>query len=95
MDVVVVAQQTNGAIDLLAEDVCVSGVALRVSGDMHHDVMQRDGSISPPRHGSDSVQVEFADRGVCELTSPQIAVDDLLFGFLCSYPKFSGRTCIR
>jgi hypothetical protein len=45
----------------------VAGMSLRISDDVEHDVMQRDGRISPPPHMSDGVQGQFVDGRVSEV----------------------------
>jgi hypothetical protein len=57
-----VDKHADRAVDQLSNDVRVPGVALGVRSDVHHDVMEGHGIVSPPPHVSDGVQSEFADR---------------------------------
>ena len=74
MEAVDTVQQTGRAVDQLADDVRVAGVTLRFGRDMHHDVMQRDGRVSPPPHVAHCIQRKFGDRRVREVPGVPEAV---------------------
>ena len=60
VEVVDALQHAHRAVDQLADDVGVAGMTLRVSSDVHQDMVQRDRRVSPPPHLADCIQRKFA-----------------------------------
>ena len=94
VEVVGTLQHADRAVDQLTDDVRMARVALRVGSDVHQDVVQRDGSVAPPRHLPDGIQGEVADRRVREVPGVSVAIDDVLAGLLGGSPELGGRPCI-
>ena len=92
MEVVNAADHPDRAIDQFSDDVGVTGVTLRVGGDMHQDLMQRHGIVPPPPHPPGRVQGEVVDRRVRDLPGGSVPLDQAVSGLVRSSPELGRWT---
>jgi hypothetical protein len=52
----VAGEEAGGAVDELADDVGVAGVALGLGRDVDEDVVEGDGAVAPPGHPPEGIQ---------------------------------------
>jgi hypothetical protein len=78
--------RTECAVELLAEDVSVPEVPVRLGHDMDHDVEQLDGWSGPPRHISRRLDRQRLDGRVCVLACPLVCGDDVRAGLALGDP---------
>lgn len=64
-----------GAVQLLTQDVGVSGVTSGVGQPVDHDVEQLD-VLVPPGHEARTVDLQYVDRGVDVSPHPAVQADD-------------------
>src|SRR5450631_3878877 len=81
-----VGVRTECAVELLAEDVSVPQVPVRLGHDMDRDVEQLDGWSGPPRHISRRLDRQRLDGRVCVLARPLVSCDDVRAGLAFGDP---------
>ena len=82
-NVAVVRGVPDRTVDELSNEISVPGVAERFCDDVNEHVVEGDGLISPPRHGSRGVKFQRLDCCIRGFTSLAIVANDVL-------PRFVG-----